>query len=130
MEAIEAASVAETITASPAVISPGVPRLTKSGVLSMRAVARPLTLFDARTTPKPVPPDPFIESVEDWAALLTVELILVVETAVTAMSPPAVAVDLTMVAVAPELVSLPNASEIVGEPISASTVLNSRFWVS
>ena len=96
----------------------------------MVAVARPPTLFEASTTPKPVPPEPFIESVEEVAALLMVELILVLDTAATVMSPPAVAPDWTMVAVAPEPVSLPKASEIVGEPISASMVLNSRFWVS
>ena len=96
----------------------------------MKATALPLTLFEASTTPKPVPPEPFTASVEERAALLTVALILAAEVAVTLRSPPAFAEDCTMVALAPDPVSPPKAPEIADWPISASTVLKRRFWVS
>ena len=119
-----AASVAVTARAPPAVMS----RVTP--VLSMRAKALPLTLFEARTTPKPVPPEPLARSAVEVAALLTVALILAADVAVTMRSPPAFAEDWTIVALAPAPISPPKAFEMADCPISVSMVLKSRFWVS
>ncbi|GJD84686.1 hypothetical protein HPGCJGGD_2567 [Methylobacterium haplocladii] len=120
-EVMPAASFAVTASAPPAVMSLVTP------VLSIRAVALPLTLFEDSTTPKPEPPEPFIESVDDIAALLIVALILAAEVAETVRSPPAFAEDLTIVALAPEPTSPPKAPEMADWPIRVSTALNSRF---
>ncbi|GJE33065.1 hypothetical protein LDDCCGHA_3264 [Methylobacterium oxalidis] len=88
LEVMPAASSAVTERAPPArIVLAAVP------VLSMRASALPLTLFEDSTTPKPDPPEPFMESVEDRAALLIVALILAAEVAATVRSPPALAED-------------------------------------
>ncbi len=125
-EVMPAASVAVTARAPPAVM------LRVTPVLSMRATALPLTLFEARTTPNPVPapPETIATSAEEVAALLTVALILAAETAETVRSPPAFAEDWTIVALAPAPISPPKAPEMADCPISVSIALKSRFWVS